>query len=151
MLFIFLLGPLLFFDLSRSKWLQLLTAILRNIAFLMMIIIAFIHIGMGKIATPPIANFQFVPNLFGVIIYAFMCQHSIPGMVTPLNKKKGVNILLFVDYFSILCYYATLAFSAVFRLVLYISHSPNNWSLSTLHLLHFLEQLYPKNLYCPLP
>ena len=116
-LFILLLGPLIFFDLSKSKWLQLITAILRNIAFLMMIIIAFIHIGMGNKAKPPIANFQFIPNLFGVIIYAFMCQHSIPGMVTPLNKKKGVSILLFVDYLSILCYYSTLAFSAVFRLV----------------------------------
>ena len=83
----------------------------------MMIIVAFIQIGMGKISSPSIANFQSVPNLFGVIIYAFMCQHSIPGMVTPLNNKKGVNILLFVDYFSILCYYATLSFSAVFRLV----------------------------------
>ncbi|KAI6652710.1 hypothetical protein LOD99_4493 [Oopsacas minuta] len=113
--FILLLGPLIFFDLSKSKWLQLFTAILRNISLIMMILIAAIQIGVGKRTMPSIANFSFVPNLFGVIIYAFMCQHSIPGMITPLNTKRKVNLLLFVDYFSILCYYATLAFTAAFR------------------------------------
>ena len=134
-MFILLLGPLIFFDLSKSKWLQLFTAVLRNISLILMILIAGIHIVMGKRSSPQIANFSFIPNLFGVIIYAFMCQHSIPGMITPLNTKRKVNLLLFVDYLSILCYYATLAFTAAFRLVYFIIIGTNLLQNSNIELL----------------
>lgn len=150
-LFILLLGPLIFFDLSKSKWLQLFTAVLRNISLLLMILIAGIHIAMGNISSPRVVNFSFAPNLFGVIIYAFMCQHSIPGMITPLNTKSKVNLLLFVDYLSILCYYATLSFTAVFRLVSHfcdrIFYTFNNFSYNYLYIFIYSIMWIPYKLY----
>ncbi|KAI6648372.1 putative membrane protein [Oopsacas minuta] len=114
-IFIVLLGPFLFFNLSKSKWLQLITAIMRNVAFVMMILIALVYIARGNYHIATVANIAYLPNLFGVIIYAFMCQHSLPGMITPLKRKKGVNLLILFDYISVLLYYAALSFSAVFR------------------------------------
>ena len=121
--FILLLGPFVFFNLSKSKWLQLITAVMRNVAFIMMIVIALVFIGRGNYYIASVANFSSLPNLFGVIIYAFMCQHSLPGMVTPLKRKRGVNVLMLLDYLGIFLYYAALSFSAAFRLVASSSHN----------------------------
>ena len=90
---------------------------MRNVAFIMMILIALVFIAKGDYYIATVANIAYLPNLFGVIIYAFMCQHSLPGMITPLRRKNGVNILILLDYVSVLLYYAALSFSAAFRLV----------------------------------
>ena len=120
--FTVLLGPFLFFNISKSKWLQLITAVMRNVAFIMMILIALVYIGKGDYYIATAANIVYLPNLFGVIIYAFMCQHSLPGMITPLKKKRGVNILILLDYISVLLYYAALSFSAAFRFYFYFTY-----------------------------
>ncbi|KAL6076124.1 General transcription factor IIE TFIIE subunit [Balamuthia mandrillaris] len=115
--FIALLGPLCFFNFQKTKYLQLVTMALRNIAFGMMIIIAFIYIGEGKGAKPKdlkIFNIGGLPELFGVAIYSFMCHHSLPSLLTPIANKKQLNKMMFGDVFAILIYYCTLCISAVF-------------------------------------
>ena len=78
--FIGLLGPFAFFDVSKTKLLQLLTSALRWTSFLSMIIMSIIRISTGHAVTPVSADFTQLPNLFGVAVYSFMCQHSLPGM-----------------------------------------------------------------------
>jgi len=77
--FICLLGPFAFFDVSKTKLLQLFTSALRWTSFISMIVLSIIRIAGGHYVTPVGANFAQIPNLFGVAVYSFMCQHSLPG------------------------------------------------------------------------
>ncbi|XP_078257366.1 transmembrane protein 104 isoform X1 [Rhinoraja longicauda] len=113
--FSLLLGPFTFFNVQKTKYLQIITSLMRWIAFIIMIILALIRISKGRgEGHPPIANFSGIPNLFGVCVYSFMCQHSLPSLITPINKKKHMNTLVLVDYVLILAFYSLLSFTAIF-------------------------------------
>ena len=83
----------------------------------MMIVLAITDIAMGEKAShpPPAANFEGFPVLFGVSIYSFMCQHSLPGMITPMKTKKNVLWMTFADFSLILFSYLLLTYTAAFR------------------------------------
>ncbi|CAL8271194.1 unnamed protein product [Lota lota] len=113
--FTLLLGPFTFFNAQKTKYLQILTSLMRWIAFTMMIVLALIRISKGRgDGHPPVASLSGVPNLFGVCVYSFMCQHSLPSLVTPISEKGRVGTLVVVDYVLILCFYALLSFTAIF-------------------------------------
>ncbi|CAL8264674.1 transmembrane protein 104 [Gadus morhua] len=113
--FTLLLGPFTFFNAQKTKYLQILTSLMRWIAFTMMIILALIRISKGRgEGRPPTASLAGVPNLFGVCVYSFMCQHSLPSLVTPISEKRRVGTLVVVDYVLILCFYTLLSFTAIF-------------------------------------
>uniref|UniRef100_A0A8C7YM94 Transmembrane protein 104 n=1 Tax=Oryzias sinensis TaxID=183150 RepID=A0A8C7YM94_9TELE len=113
--FTLLLGPFTFFNAQKTKYLQILTSLMRWIAFTMMIVLALIRIGKGTgEGRPPLANLRGVPNLFGVCVYSFMCQHSLPSLVTPISEKKRVGALVLADYSLILGFYVLLSFTAIF-------------------------------------
>ncbi|KAJ8345520.1 hypothetical protein SKAU_G00297130 [Synaphobranchus kaupii] len=81
----------------------------------MMIILALIRIGNGKGAGhPPVADMSGIPNLFGVCVYSFMCQHSLPSLITPISDKRRVGRLVLADYSLILGFYSLLSFTAIF-------------------------------------
>lgn len=82
----------------------------------MMIILALIRIkqGKGKQVHVSAGDFSGVPNLFGVCIYAFMCQHSLPSFITPMKSKSHVNRIFVLDFSIILLFYSLLSFSAMF-------------------------------------
>ena len=106
-------------------------------AFIMMIIIAFIKLAQGKRAhpLPPPASIYGFPVLFGVSIYSFMCQHSLPGMITPMRTKKNLFWLIFVDFALILAFYLLLAFTGSFLF------SYND--LLDVYTLNFFEEYFP--------
>ena len=37
---------------------------------------------LSQVASPPVANFGGIPNMFGVCVYSFMCHHSLPSLGT---------------------------------------------------------------------
>ncbi|XP_012991261.1 transmembrane protein 104 [Esox lucius] len=114
-IFTLMLGPFVFFDAQKTKYLQILTSLMRWIAFTMMIILALIRIGKGRgEGRPPVAQISGVPNLFGVCVYSFMCQHSLPSLVTPISDKRRVGTLVVCDYVLILGFYSLLSFTAIF-------------------------------------
>ncbi|MBN3304890.1 TM104 protein, partial [Amia calva] len=114
-IFTLLLGPFTFFNAQKTKYLQIMTSLMRWIAFTMMIILALIRIGKGHgEGKPPVAELSGVPNLFGVCVYSFMCQHSLPSLVTPISDKKRMNGLVLADYVLILGFYSLLSFTAIF-------------------------------------
>ena len=39
---------------------------------------------------PSIANPLSLPELFGVCVYSFMCHHSLPSLITPIQNKKSL-------------------------------------------------------------
>ncbi|XP_052392463.1 transmembrane protein 104 [Carassius gibelio] len=113
--FTLLLGPFTFFNAQKTKYLQILTSLMRWIAFTMMIILALIRIGKGHgEGHPSVAQISGVPNLFGVCVYSFMCQHSLPSLVTPISNKQRMSALVMGDYILILCFYSLLSLTAIF-------------------------------------
>ena len=127
--FICLLGPFAFFDVSKTKLLQLFTSALRWTSFISMIVLSIIRIAGGHHVTPVGANFAQIPNLFGVAVYSFMCQHSLPGnpghfatsrlnhfsaLITPISNKNHVTKMLMGDFFVVLLFYLLLSITAAF-------------------------------------
>lgn len=97
----------------------------------MMIIIAIIEIIQGNSGTKPdIFDFKELPDLFGVCVYAFMCQHSLPGMITPMKSKKYVFPMLVADYALIFIFYSVMCYTAVYRF---------NGRLEDIYTLNFLH------------
>lgn len=54
------------------------------------------------------------PQVFGVAIYAFMCHHSLPGIITPMKEKRHVFKIMGLDMIAILIVYLLLVWTAVF-------------------------------------
>lgn len=80
-----------------------------------MIILALIRISRGQAeGHPSMAQLSGIRNLFGVCVYSFMCQHSLPSLITPISKKKHVNKLVLLDYILILAFYSLLSFTAIY-------------------------------------
>ncbi|XP_012588606.1 PREDICTED: transmembrane protein 104 isoform X2 [Condylura cristata] len=113
--FTLLLGPFTFFDVQKTKYLQILTSLMRWIAFAIMIVLALVRIGHGQgEGHPPLASLSGVRNLFGVCVYSFMCQHSLPSLVTPVSCKRHLTRLVLMNYVLILAFYSLLSFTAIF-------------------------------------
>ena len=81
----------------------------------MMIVIAVIEIAQGNKTQPKSFDFKQLPDLFGVCIYSFMCQHSLPGMITPMKSKKYVFPMLAADYGLIFIFYSVMCYTAVYQ------------------------------------
>ena len=114
--FIAVVGPFGFFNVTKTKYLQMLTTLMRWLAFGAMIILACIRLAKGMKADPApvVANVMGVPNLFGVCVYSFMCHHSLPSLITPINQKRHINWLIFSDFLLVLMFYVLLAFTGIF-------------------------------------
>uniref|UniRef100_A0A0B7AHL8 Amino acid transporter transmembrane domain-containing protein n=1 Tax=Arion vulgaris TaxID=1028688 RepID=A0A0B7AHL8_9EUPU len=114
--FVVLLGPFTFFNVQKTKYLQILTSAARWIAFLMMIILTCIRLAEGKgQGNPVVADISGVPNLFGVCVYSFMCHHSLPSLITPIKNKSRLLPILAGNYSMILVFYLVLSFTAVYH------------------------------------
>lgn len=80
-----------------------------------MIILTIIHIAQGsEVTNPKTFDIKGAPTLFGVAVYSFMCQHSLPSLITPIKEKKYLSRYLAVDYILILSFYILLCLTAVF-------------------------------------
>lgn len=112
--FILIVGPFGFFNVSKTKYLQILTTIMRWFAFGAMVTLACVRLGQGKRAHPPIAEFSGVPNLFGVCVYSFMCHHSLPSLITPVKEKRNITWLIASDFMLVMLFYILLAFTGIF-------------------------------------
>ncbi len=104
-------------------------------AFAMMVGIAVSNLALGPPTTPSSASLSGFPLLFGVSIYSFMCQHSLPGMVTPMRRKNGIFWKIGVDFALILSFYLLLAFTGAFWL-------PEN-KLNDIYTLNFFRRVMP--------
>lgn len=118
---IYLLGfalltlPIAFFDFQKSAWLQYTTCAVRNSAFFIMIAVMAVHIRTDGAGIPPSAHLPRKPikiadpaefaELYGVCIYAFMCHHSLPSIISPIRNKTLVTRIFLVDYVFILLAY----------------------------------------------
>eukprot|EP01104_Vermistella_antarctica_P013986 TRINITY_DN432_c0_g1_i3.p1 TRINITY_DN432_c0_g1~~TRINITY_DN432_c0_g1_i3.p1 ORF type:complete len:481 (+),score=73.03 TRINITY_DN432_c0_g1_i3:143-1585(+) len=106
--------PFTFFNFQKTKWLQIFTMITRNLAFIAMVILGITYIAENGFAPVKLVDFTSFPTLFGATIYSFMCHHSIPGFVTPIDTKKKIPFLFLLDFVTIFSSYIFLTYSANF-------------------------------------
>ncbi|XP_063715367.1 transmembrane protein 104-like [Symsagittifera roscoffensis] len=114
--FISTFGIFAFFEVSKTMVLQICTGLIRWTSFLMMVILAIMQIAKGEgVAQPPTAvKFDGLFGLFGVLIYSFMCHHSVPTLIMPLKEKRYAKEMLLVDYTLALFFYLINSVVAVF-------------------------------------
>ncbi|EDV90947.1 transmembrane protein 104 homolog [Drosophila grimshawi] len=113
--FTLIFGPLVFCGIQKTKYLQILTAICRWLAFALMICITIKMLATdGKRGHPNAANIYAIPALFGACVYSFMCHHSLPGLLAPLRSKCSVSSILSIDYIVICAFYLILALTGIF-------------------------------------
>lgn len=113
--FIMTLGPFTFFNVQKTKYIQMCTILLRWMAFSIMISIAVHRLFVnGPQGNPPIANAFGMPSLFGTCVYSFMCHHSLPSLVAPIRDKNGLHKMLSADYMLIASFYLLLAMTGTF-------------------------------------
>lgn len=109
------LGPFAFFDLGKTKYMQILTTVFRWIAFVLMISLA--SYGISKRTErirPTMFDVSKLPNFFGVSVYSFMCQHSLPSILTPTEKKTRLTGILSLSFGMVTCFYLLLTITSVF-------------------------------------
>uniref|UniRef100_A0A183C4B4 Aa_trans domain-containing protein n=1 Tax=Globodera pallida TaxID=36090 RepID=A0A183C4B4_GLOPA len=100
---------------TRTKWLQLATTLSRWTAFLLMIVLATIQlIHNGPKGSPEPANLHGFGSLFGVAVYAFMCHHSIPGLITPIRNKDNLSAKLTSVYALVYLFYCAISMTGSF-------------------------------------
>ncbi|XP_062126017.1 transmembrane protein 104 homolog [Drosophila sulfurigaster albostrigata] len=108
-------GPIILCGIQKTKYLQMLTAIFRWLAFTFMICIATkLLITDGAKGHPVGVNFYGSPPLFGACVYSFMCHHSLPSLLAPLRNKSKVSKILSYDYIVICMFYIVLAMTGIF-------------------------------------
>jgi len=114
-LFILALGPFCFFNVTKTKYLQLFTSVMRWTAFIVMVGLASkLLIQNGPQGSPPVARVSALPNLFGVGVYSFMCHHSLPSLITPIHPKRRILSLFSADYLLITIFYLLLSLTGIF-------------------------------------
>uniref|UniRef100_A0A914WWC4 Amino acid transporter transmembrane domain-containing protein n=1 Tax=Plectus sambesii TaxID=2011161 RepID=A0A914WWC4_9BILA len=134
-----LVGPLVFIGMTKTKYLQFVTTVFRWAAFLIMIGMASESLAShGPSAHPAAATFGNFGSLFGVTVYAFMCHHSLPGLITPMKDKQNVFKLLFVVFALILTFYLALSLTGSFAFAkvedVYTLNFLNSLSTDTSHI-----------------
>jgi len=113
--FAVLIGPFTYFNVQKTKYLQLVTTSMRWFAFTVMISIATVSIiKNGVLGAPPSMSFSGVPALIGASVYSFMCHHSLPGLITPFREKKYIVRQIGLDYVLICSFYILLALTGIF-------------------------------------
>lgn len=110
-----LMVPFAFFNVQKTKYIQMCTVMLRWMAFSVMISIAIQRLlTEGQQGFPPVANFYGIPSMFGACVYSFMCHHSLPSLVAPIEDKKHLHAKLSADYVLIGGFYLCLALTGAF-------------------------------------
>lgn len=113
--FVMFMGPFTFFNVQKTKYIQLCTILMRWFAFTVMISIAVNRLLTdGAQGHPPVADFVSVPTLFGACIYSFMCHHSLPSLIAPIADKSRLKSLMSFDYILICTFYLCLALTGAF-------------------------------------
>lgn len=129
--FVLSLGTFVFFNVQKTKYLQVFTSLMRWTAFSLMVVLAvrkLILTDPHHRLSPPSVSVSGLPTLFGVCVYSFMCHHSLPSLITPINNKRHLNKLLIGDYMLINCFYLLLALTGIFAF-------PHVYDLYTLNFL----------------
>lgn len=111
------LAPFTFAKIQKSMFIQFATIGLRWLAYISMLgitIKVYVHGHQRHEKQLSTAVFSEVHKLFGICVYSFMCHHSVPAILTPIQDKSRLYHKLAVDYITVFGLYAILALASVF-------------------------------------
>uniref|UniRef100_A0A915BT58 Amino acid transporter transmembrane domain-containing protein n=1 Tax=Parascaris univalens TaxID=6257 RepID=A0A915BT58_PARUN len=137
--FILFVTPLVIIGVRRTKYLQISTSVCRWTAFILMIVLASILLGdKGSPSVPKPAIANGFGSLFGTTVYAFMCHHSLPSLITPMKTKKHLMFFLLLVYLCVLLFYVALSTTGAFA----FADTYDVYSLNFLHSPYFQTIFY---------
>lgn len=136
------LAPFAYFEISKTKLLQIFTTGMRYATFLMLMslcIIGVLHpdpfagpddhiptFGNVTSGAPPAIELKGMTIMFGVSIYSFMCQHSLPSLISPIADQTKLTRMLFLVFSVVALFYYALVFTAIIRFPSAILKSSKN-------------------------
>ncbi|KAK9892614.1 hypothetical protein WA026_020994 [Henosepilachna vigintioctopunctata] len=110
-----LIGPFTYFNVQKTKYLQMCTLVMRWTAFIIMVTLAIFKIyEYGPQGHPRASNIKGIPTLIGSSVYSFMCHHSIPNLIAPFSNKDHISLKLGFDMILICIFYILLSITGVF-------------------------------------
>lgn len=113
--FTFLVGPFAYFNVQKTKYIQIFTTSMRWCAFIVMVTLACIRLHTkGQQGFPKLFEFSGLAALLGASVYSFMCHHSLPNLVAPIYEKQYIVRQLGLDYVLICAFYLLLALTGTF-------------------------------------
>jgi len=116
--FVSIFGPFALFNVSKTKYIQMITIVCRWTAFLVMIVLALIRLitinDPAQLGHPKPFHLAGLPSLFGAGVYSFMCHHSLPSLIAPIANKQKIKFLMSMDYMLIAVFYVFLAITGAF-------------------------------------
>ncbi|PAV74192.1 hypothetical protein WR25_08758 [Diploscapter pachys] len=122
--------PMVLAGITKTKYIQLATTVSRWTAFGLMIVLASMQlITDGAAGHPPAADIHSFSSLFGAAVYAFMCHHSLPSLVTPMTSKDSIFTRLMGVYVVVALFYYTLSLTGSFA----FDHVLDVYTLNFLH------------------
>lgn len=62
----------------------------------------------------PAINFIAIPQLIGASIYAFMCHHSIPSVISPIKNKNKILFKIAANFLFVYSLYIFLCMTGIF-------------------------------------
>ncbi|XP_056634667.1 transmembrane protein 104 homolog [Diorhabda carinulata] len=131
--FALLVGPFAYFNVQKTKYLQLFTICIRWLAFFIMVTLASIRLlKLGPQGHPDLINLKEIPALAGSTVYSFMCHHSLPSLVAPISNKDKIISKISYDFIAICCFYLLLSITGSF-------------AFATLNDLYSLNFIYTQN------
>ncbi|XP_003382868.1 PREDICTED: transmembrane protein 104-like isoform X1 [Amphimedon queenslandica] len=110
----FTLGPFVFFDITSSKFIQILTTVARYIGFGLMTILVILRFIEGHRYMPQVANVKSLPFLYGIALYSAKIQDFIPGIIMPMSSKEHIYRILLGDFVTCWLFYLFLSYASVF-------------------------------------
>lgn len=114
-IFSLLVGPFAYFNIQKTKYIQIFTTTMRWCAFIIMVTLACIRLQTkGQQGFPSMFEFSGLSALLGASVYSFMCHHSLPNLVAPFSEKQYVVRQLGLDYILICAFYLLLALTGTF-------------------------------------
>ncbi|XP_030746520.1 transmembrane protein 104 homolog [Sitophilus oryzae] len=114
-LFGLLVGPFAYFNVQKTKYIQIFTMSIRGAAFSIMITLATLRlIKFGQQGHPSLVNLAEVPALAGSSVYSFMCHHSLPSLLIPISNKNRLMRKISFDFFLICSFYLLVSLTGSF-------------------------------------
>ncbi|CAH0546275.1 unnamed protein product [Brassicogethes aeneus] len=114
-LFALLVGPFTYFNIQKTKYLQMFTITIRWCAFIIMVTMAIVKLVRdGPQGHPKLINLAEVPALAGSSVYSFMCHHSLPGLIAPISNKVNLYKKIALDFTLICSFYLLLSLTGSF-------------------------------------
>ena len=137
--FVLLIGPFAFGNITKTQYLQIFTTVMRYATFFLLIGLCIVGITHPQPFVRPVAldhppalrdlkkfSLSGLTTMFGVSVYSFMCQHSLPSLIAPIQNQANVSKMLFGVFGVVAMFYYALVYTAIMRFPASVLTNPDH-------------------------